>query len=277
MLANRIKNLKQFKNLKDGTKKTLANLEIINPFKKLFKEIEFETLSYCNRKCDYCPNSSWERFGADNNFFMNEKVFITLIQQLKDLGFKGQIAPHLYGEPMSDPRLTKWIQHIRNELKECRIKIVTNGDYLNKESYNKIINAGVDVIFVSKHSKQLKKKCRELLDSLNEEEYKKHIVFNDFYSDFNENQDKLSNRGGDINIKSDNKKPPVNCIYSTYPVINTFGDLIICCQDFHSKYIFGNIMDNHLSDIWYDKNNLSLRKRIFKSKFDLQICQTCVM
>ena len=90
---------------KDGLRKTLARMEVINPFDSLFEEIEFETLSYCNRKCDYCPNATWERFGANEHFFMAEEVFQTLIKQLKDLGFKGQIAPHLYGEPMSDPRL----------------------------------------------------------------------------------------------------------------------------------------------------------------------------
>ena len=36
---------------KNSLKILLARTEVINPFNKLFKEIEFETLSYCNRKC----------------------------------------------------------------------------------------------------------------------------------------------------------------------------------------------------------------------------------
>ena len=179
---------------------------------------------------------------------------------------------------MSDPRLLRWISHMRKELPKSRLKIVTNGDYLTQDSYESLIQAGLDVIFVSKHSKKLKKACRELLDSLSKEEWEKHIVFNDFYSDFNDDQGMLTNRGGDVELKVEaDKKPPVNCVYSTYPVINTYGDLIICCQDFHSKYVFGNIMERHLSDVWFDENNLKVRKRIYKSQFDLSICKNCVM
>ena len=77
--------------------------------------------------------------------------------------------------------------------------------------------------------------------------------------------------------EGNNKKAPVNCSYATYPVINTYGDLILCCQDFHNNYVFGNIMEKHLSDIWYDPANMNLRKHIFKSRFDIEICQNCLM
>lgn len=265
-------------NLKQNVKKILAKTELINPFNSLFKELEFETLSYCNRKCAYCPNSSWERLGEHNHFFMAEEVFRTLIKQLTDLGFAGQIAPHLYGEPMSDPRLLNWVSHTREQLPNCRIKVVTNGDFLNRKSYVKMLNAGVDVIFISKHSNQLKKACRELLASLTQKETADHIVLQDYFSEYEGAQEGFTNRGGDIDLDNNSqKKPPVNCTYATYPVINTFGDLIICCQDFHSKYVFGNIMKRHLKDIWYDEYNINLRKRIFKSNFDLDICKNCLM
>ena len=45
---------------KDTIKKSLARMEIMNPFRTIFKEVEFETLAYCNRKCEYCPNVDWE-------------------------------------------------------------------------------------------------------------------------------------------------------------------------------------------------------------------------
>ena len=88
----------------------------------------------------------------------------------------------------------------------------------------------------------------------------------------------FTNRGGSIDLKENIKKtPPVNCSYATYPVINVYGDLILCCQDFHNNYIFGNIMENHLGDIWFSKKNIELRKRIYDYKLDLKICQECQM
>ena len=212
---------------------------------------------------------------------MKEEVFVTLIDQLKNMNFKGLIAPHLYGEPMSDPRLNRWIKHIKKEIPDSKVKIVTNGDYLDKDSYSKIIDSGVDIIFLSKHSKKFKKKTLDLLNSLTKEEIKKNFSINDFYTDFKtDEQEMFTNRGGDIGLKGTampKKRPPVNCGYVTYPVINTFGDLILCCQDFQNNYVFGNIMEKNLYDIWYDPENIKVRKRIFKSKFDLQICKDCVM
>jgi 8-amino-3,8-dideoxy-alpha-D-manno-octulosonate transaminase len=266
---------------KNSLKILLARTEVINPFNKLFKEIEFETLSYCNRKCHYCPNVSFERFGEDNDFFMKDEVFETIVGQLKDLSFEGRIAPHLYGEPMSDPRLPKWMRHIKDNLPNSEIKIVTNGDYLNKESYKELIDSGIDLIYLSKHSKRFKKPCIELLESLSEEEKNNYFVINDFYTDFkSDEQEMFNNRSGDIELKENalsKKKPPTMCSYATYPVLNTYGDMILCCNDYQNNYVCGNVMEKSLRDIWYDPENIRLRKRIFKYQLDLKICQDCAM
>lgn len=262
--------------VKDQAKKSLARLGVLNPFSDLFAEIEFETTSYCNRKCDYCPNAEWERMGGSSGFFMAEDVFVTLVQQLKELGFTGKVAPHLYGEPMRDPRLTRWMAYVRKELPDSYIKVVTNGDYLDDKSYQRLIDAGVNIFFVSKHGAKLAAKAKKFLDNLDPVEKKKRIVLNDFWSDFNDNQTMLTNRGGDVSLRI-KKRPPICCVYATYPVINSFGDVILCCQDFHSQYIFGNIMERHLGDIWNDPNNLNLRKRIYQGYFDLDICRHCEM
>jgi GTP 3',8-cyclase len=262
--------------LKDIAKLVLSRSNLRNPFNDIFSEIEFESTAYCNRKCVYCPNVDYERFGEDDHFLMKEEVFKKLISQLKDLNFQGLISPHLYGEPMSDPRMPSWIKHIREELPRSRIKIVTNGDYLNVENFEIFKNSGVNIFFISKHSKKLKKPCRELLEYLTDKEKKKYILVQDFYTDFSEEKDMFNNRGGSIKIDN-NKRPPVNCSYSTYPVINSIGDLILCCQDFHNNYVFGNIMQKSLKEIWYDEKNINMRKKIYDYKFDLKICQDCKM
>ena len=107
--------------IKDITKIALSRSGLRNPFKKLFKVIEFETTSYCNRKCDYCPNVDYERFGDDDDFFMKENVFKTLVDQLEELSFDGLISPHLYGEPMSDHRMLSWAEHIK-KITKLKIK-----------------------------------------------------------------------------------------------------------------------------------------------------------
>ena len=264
--------------LKDITKIILSRSGIRNPFKNLFKVIEFETTSYCNRKCEYCPNIDFERFGDEDNFFMKNTIFYELINQLVELNFSGLISPHLYGEPMSDHRMLDWSAHIKKKLPNSKLKIVTNGDFLNNKNFYEYLNVGVDIFYISKHAKLLKKPCRDLLENLDAETLRKHVLVQDFYGDFYNNQKMFTNRGGSIGLDEGNsKKAPVNCSYATYPVINTYGDLILCCQDFHNKYIFGNIMNRKLGDIWFDKKNIQLRKRIYDYKLDLKICRDCKM
>ncbi|MHC4487647.1 MAG: radical SAM/SPASM domain-containing protein [Planctomycetota bacterium] len=256
-----------------NVKNTMVKLDLIDPFRKSFREIEFETTTYCNRKCVYCPNSKYERPGSENGRYMSEKVFEKLLKDLSEIGFNGLIAPHLFGEPLTDPRLTDWISRIRTTLKNCTIKVVTNGDFLNKKIYTELINAGVNYFYLSKHSPELPQAVLKLLNAMDEKKRKKINIL-DFHNDYKNEQRMLNTRGGDIKLKK-NLCQPICCKYATYPVINTFGDVILCCNDFHSRYISGNIMTRHLSEIWQDPQNIKLRKRIYKGNFDLPICQNC--
>ena len=58
---------------------------------------------------------------------------------------------------------------------ETYIKIVTNGDFLNKYNYKAYIEAGVSIFYISKHGKKLKKSCRDLLESLPKKEITKNF------------------------------------------------------------------------------------------------------
>ena len=60
--------------LKRIIKKTLAQVGFFDPFREVFKEIEFETTAYCNRKCVYCPNSKYERLGSEDGRYIKEDV-----------------------------------------------------------------------------------------------------------------------------------------------------------------------------------------------------------
>ena len=257
-------------------KKVLARSGMVNPFNEIFKEIEFETTAYCNRKCSYCPVSMYPRPGDEDGRYMRREVFEKIISDLKDIKFTGQIAPHLYGEPLTDPRIFEWVAYMRKELPEAKLKLVTNGDYLNREVYDKLMDAGLDFLNLSKHSKALASDCQKLLNELDPAEKEKRINLLDFWSDFNNDQSMLNTRAGEVELKV-KKKNPIMCSYVIYPVINTFGDIILCCNDYHNEHKFGNVMDRHLKDIWFDPANVEKRHRIYKGIFDHKICQDCYM
>lgn len=257
-------------------KRILAKTEIVNPFKQVFKEIEFETTAYCNRKCAYCPVSMYPRPGDQDDRFMRQEVFQKIIQDLKEINFTGSIAPHLYGEPLTDPRIVEWVEYTRKNLPLTTIKMVTNGDYLNEKIYHELNAAGVTYFNLSKHSKDLAPDCLSLLEKLTDEERKKKFNIIDFWKDWNEDQTLLNTRAGEVKLKTV-KRNPIMCSYVTYPVINTFGDVILCCNDYHSEHKFGNVMERSLKEIWLDPINIEKRHRIYKGIFDHKICQDCYM
>lgn len=262
--------------IKRQLKKGLARTGIVNPFNKMFKDVEFETTAYCNRKCSYCPVSMYPRPGDEDGRYMRREVFEKIISDLKNINYEGQIAPHLYGEPLTDPRIVEWTAYIRENLPKATIKMVTNGDYLNKENYQELMKAGLSYFNLSKHSKDLAKPCVELLESLSPEEREKNFNVLDFWYDWNNEQEMLNTRAGEVDLKVQ-KKNPIMCSYVVYPVINTFGDVILCCNDYHSEHTFGNVMERTLDEIWFDKKNVEKRSRIFKGYYDHKICQDCYM
>lgn len=263
-------------NLRKRIKHCFAQLELIAPRFDKLSTTEFETTTYCNRKCEYCPNSNHLRVGDEDGKYMKEKTFEKLLNDLSKMRFRGVISPHFYGEPLTDPRLPRWISRIRQLIPECTIRVVTNGDFLDIKKYNTLIEAGTDIIECSQHSLQLPVAIVKLLNSLSEKERKKHIKILNWHKSYQGNQEMLNTRGGEVKLKQKKqKRHPVCCVYATFPVINTFGDVVLCCNDYHSKYVMGNIMERSLKEIWQDAKNIELRKRIYKGIFDLPICQNC--
>src|ERR1700730_14562092 len=59
----------------------------------MFRAVELEVNSMCNRKCSYCPNVSDKR-PLD---YMEESLFEKVIQELAAIDFDGRISYHFYG------------------------------------------------------------------------------------------------------------------------------------------------------------------------------------
>ena len=271
-------------------------------FGRRFHHIEVETISLCNRKCSYCPNVSFSRSHGNDSVLMDDSVLNKVFDDLASCNFTGTFSPHLYGEPLLDPRLPEIIN--RASSINTKPKLYTNGDYLTPVLIESLISNGLKILFISQHSKSLSKGLKDTLSYLfkidpliahNKFEtnllscYKGGLIINgllvkvvDFFSmslssSLEGSQgDKLGNRGGFFNWDQP-IKPPVACKYITFPVIDVSGRLPLCSTDYASEYLQGNIITSSIYDIWTDPNNIRLRKRIFRSQMDLEICKTCTM
>src|SRR5262245_22586687 len=97
----------------------------------MFKAVELELNSMCNRKCTYCPNVSSKRPVG----FMSEELFKKIIHELEEIEFDGRISYHFYGEPLLDKRLPEFVQYTKDKVPNSYAEIYSNGDFLDLEVF----------------------------------------------------------------------------------------------------------------------------------------------
>lgn len=75
----------------------------------LFTRIRIQTLSWCNRRCAFCPSGKFPVSKA----YMPVDVYHRIIDQLHALDFAGRISPYLMNESLLDTRLPDLIAYAR--------------------------------------------------------------------------------------------------------------------------------------------------------------------
>ena len=128
------------------------------------RRVDIEFQSYCNRKCDWCPNQKFDRTFKE---VMSDDVYTNLIQQLKDSGFgkdnslffpTKNLATQLVGtsaiisflgyqESFSNVDLLKKRVNEARSILDDKICYVTNtnGDFLTKEALDKLLLTNVAI------------------------------------------------------------------------------------------------------------------------------------
>jgi len=223
--------------------------------KDIFSFVEIENISYCNRKCRYCPSFLVKR----KKKIMPKSIFSKVISDLNKIDFNGLIIFSFYGEPLLDSDLIYRIKKIKLELNKCKILVYTNDDFVNKFLSNKLFKSGLDYLIITNHdNKRIKTDMK----------FKNKI----FIKNLDKNE--LSNRAGLVNLK--NIRHFNKCIRpSLFLTINIQGDIILCCNDFFSKHKFGNIMKKDNMNIWKSPKFKRIRKQIRDGKFSLELCKKC--
>jgi GTP 3',8-cyclase len=237
-----------------------------------FDAIALETTTYCNLRCPNCPNSKYERGILKNKKLMSPSLFKKIINELSSINYRGQILLHFYGEPLSDKRLPDFVAHIKKKLPKASVGINTNGFLFTVPLYLKLVNSGVDDFFVTQYSETMPSPVKNLLDHLKLNNLENRITYRVMGKEV-----ALSNRGGEIKVKKcvDFMRPI--CAYPNTAIhVNYRGDVVLCCNDYHSSITFGNLNDQTIFSIWANPRRRKLMKEIRHNIFKLPICQRCV-
>jgi radical SAM protein with 4Fe4S-binding SPASM domain len=207
----------------------------------MFRNVEMEINSMCNRKCWYCPNSLAERPLG----YMSEALFNKIIAELREMDFDGSVSYHFYGEPMLDKRLLTLVEYTARWIPRCSPVIYSNGDFLTVDLFRQFVRRGRARFFITQHDDLMPSHLQQILDEATDEE-KAHIVVH-FGKDVC-----TTNRSGLIATRKLVGGPlvmPCDWPLATM-VITMSGNVVPCCNDYFESEIVGNVARNSLRDVW---------------------------
>jgi len=230
--------------------------------------IQIETLTACNRRCHYCPNSKFDRGLLKNSKRLKTELFKKIINELAiPRSWGGDIQPHFYGEPLMDDRMTGLVNYTKKKLPTCSISIFTNGDFLTLNLYKELVNVGVSRFVITKHSAQEASNIKKILRF-------RRLHGNDNIVMQYRKLDVISNRGGLVKVKNPVKLNRCTWVPSTV-IIDYDGNVLPCCDDYLGTVKLGNIKNEQLMDIWRKPYYKKLRKDLRRGNFTLDLCKKC--
>lgn len=238
----------------------------------LFQNIEIEINTSCNRRCAHCPNSIFDRGLIRNERLMPAGLFHKIIDELAEIDFSGRISPHFYGEPLLDRRLTDLIGYTRKKLPESKIVIFTNGDFLTYDRYQELVQAGVSSFNVTQYDPVMPAAMKDLYSHY---EYPRQLPAPVYFQIY-DRATPLYNRGGLIRVSVPYTVP--NCALDHYSsmIIDHDGNVVLCCNDYHSSVTFGNVREKKLLDIWNEEKYSAVRQELRKLNFTTSLCRKCI-
>lgn len=247
----------------------------------LFSWVDLSLTELCNRSaghpraCSFCPRYD-SQFYPNQNLHMPLDLVRKMAIELAYLQYRGTVVLCGYGEPLLHPKLVNIVSILR-EIANCRIEIVTNGDFLNPRKIQDLTYAGIDYYVVSMYDgpHQVDALTRNFQEAGVGPEF--YLLRDRWHSEADAFGLKLTNRGGTISVGNqdpvDIKRP---CHYLAYQLqVDWNGDVLLCPQDWHKRLRFGNIALESMFDVWTSKRMTAKRKQLIAGHRDAHPCHEC--
>jgi len=260
--------------------------------------IQIETNIACNADCPFCPQKSLRR----RPHRMHDEVWTKIIDETRGLGIT--YRPFLINEPLSDKRMGKIMQYIRED-DTARIEINSNGELMTEQMAHDILDAGIDVIRFSidgfseqtfsqsrvgvnyehtvdrtlKFIRLAKKKggakrieVRMIDLDVNRRE---HAAYKKFWADAGAIPIITSfyRWPWEPGVKGVNL-PCMKVLNEMFFYVN--GKATICCWDSHERAVIGDVTKQHVLDIWNGAINDQYRSLLAEGRRDeILLCSRC--
>jgi MoaA/NifB/PqqE/SkfB family radical SAM enzyme len=237
----------------------------------------------CNSTCPWCPTGSKEAAKYKKPVIMGMDLYVKIID---DLAAMPEIIKtlRLYkdGEPLLNKDLPSMIRYAKDTGRFGQIDTTTNGSLLNPRMNHRLIDSGLDKIFISvphnydspyrwnvRHLYQNRERMRINVKIIGDglSEHGKKVFMEDFGNIADEiNIENLApcwpgfevGKVGEKGIYGQEVGPePKVCAYLFYSLaINSDGTVSLCFLDWKRDMVIGDLKRDRFVDIW---NGMRLR------------------
>ena len=115
----------------------------VNPPVAHLRKVYIEPTTQCNLNCRMCIRNTWdEPLGQ-----MTESTFDRILESLKAFSPPPAVIFGGFGEPLSHPRITGMVAAVKKL--SAAVELITNATLLSKDLAQHLIEAGLDVLWVS--------------------------------------------------------------------------------------------------------------------------------
>ena len=236
--------------------------------------VNLETINRCNSTCSFCTaNKNAEKRPYKR---MEEDLFYSIIDQLRDWGYKGHLTLYGNNEPWLDTRIVEFHKYCREQLPDSFIFLSTNGLLLTVDKVKEIIPY-VDQLIINNYCRDMKlhDNVQEVYEyaKSHEEEFKDvELLIQMRYMDA-----VLTNRAGSAPNKSNTQKIIKETCLMPYTDMFIFPDgrLGICCCDNFEVTNLADLNEVPLKDAWNSKAYQELRVAVKESRAGYPMCKYC--
>lgn len=232
--------------------------DMVREFKDVPKHVSIEITSHCNRDCYFCPrwgDRSGKRKDHSGNslihFMPSEKV-VSLLNQVWEIGYRGNMNFHHLSEPFVDKRLLSFARRAKEI--GFRPIVHTNGDVLKGST--ELVDEVVDVfdeITIGLYDYQSEAERLEaegywmgILKKAKNLHFTHHeIVFPRHDVDVTKPRMSLLGKA----VESARNLPCYQV--REHLIIHYDGNVALCCEDYVDQFTLGNVFDKSICEIWW--------------------------
>ena len=268
------------------------------------KSILIETYSLCQGECKFCPYKEI-RSELEPVLLKNSKYY-ELLEEISKHEIT-RLTLFNNNEPLLDKRIYEFVRMAHEKMPNVEIGLSSNGRVVTMEVLKRLLESGLTTLYISipctdrENYKQIMgiypDKVFDTLDKvdderlfemiriavpitrfLDEEELRRRFkkirvcTWNLEYKECWGIHDKFNEVAREDSIAGLCDRP------MDQAVISSNGDVLICCRDWQSQNVVGNVYNSSLYDIWHGEKMQMIQHFIANEDYEkVECCKDCAI